>query len=103
MARERFIGEPIRVDVATIPVAALSAGAPACPRRFFWRGREYRVTEVLETTRQLRAHDGPERYVRSHSFRVRTEDGSVMVLRCDRQVRGNPWRLFSVEEPDGVD
>jgi len=99
LARERFIGEPIQVDVASIPVAGLSTGAPMCPMRFFWRGKAYRVVQVLERSRQLRAHDGPERYVRSHSFRVRTEDGKIMVLRCDRQIRGNPWRLFTLAEP----
>src|SRR5690606_9776619 len=38
MPRERFVFEPIEVDVATIPAAALGRGAPACPGRFRWRG-----------------------------------------------------------------
>lgn len=100
--RARYIGEPIRVDVSSISVAALAAGAAACPMRFFWREREYRVVEVLERSRQLRAHDSSERYVKSHSFRVRTEDGSIIELRCDRHIRGNPWRIFSLIEPSNV-
>ncbi len=100
MSRERFVFEPIEVDVTSIPVAGLGAGGPTCPRRFKWRGRDVVVVDVLEVKRQLRAHDSQERYVHSHSFRVRTADGLEMVLRCDRQIRGNPWRVFTVTEPD---
>lgn len=83
-----------------MPVVGLAQGAPTCPRRFRWRGKEYIVAEVVEQSRQLRAHDSRETYVRSHSFRVRTEDGWEMVLRCDRHIRGNPWRLFTVRAPE---
>ncbi len=90
-----FYSEPVEVDSASVRPAALSRGAPACPMRFFWRGKEFRVARVLEEDRQLRAHDSPEKYVHSHSFRVITTCGWEMVLRCDRQIRGNPWRLFT--------
>lgn len=101
MSRDEFVGEPITVDAASIRPAALGRGAPGCPMRFTWRGREYRVIKVLETAKQLRAHDSSETYVRSHSFRVLTEERLEMVLRCERQVRGNPWRLFTVKRLEG--
>ena len=95
MAREQFVCEPIIVDSSSVPLVALAKGAPACPRRFRWRGQDHEVVAVLETSKQLRAHDSPETYVRSHSFRVVTNTNLEMVLRCDRQVRGNPWRVFT--------
>lgn len=98
MPRERFIGEAIVIDPSTVPAAPLAQGAPACPMRFTWRDREYRVVRVLETGRQLRAHDSHETYVRSHSFRVLTDAEIEMVIRCDRRIRGNPWRLYTVKE-----
>lgn len=70
--------------------------------RFTWRGQEYRVLRILETSRQLRAHDSPETYVSSHSFRVLTDANMEMVLRCDRQVRGNPWRVHTIRVLDGA-
>lgn len=97
-ARPQFVFEPAIVNPGSIPVAGLASGAPACPTRFTWRGREYRVARVLETGRQLRAHDSDETYVRSHSFRVVTECGYEIVLRCDRQIRGNPWRVYTVRK-----
>lgn len=99
MPREKFVSEPIEVDVQSIGPGDLSTGAPGCPMRFFWRGQEFRVATVLDKGKQLRAHDSRETYVKSHSFRVLTEDGYEMVLRCDRQVRGNPWRLFTLKAP----
>lgn len=100
MPREKFVSEPIQVDVRSIKPMDLSSGAPGCPMRFFWRGREFRVKAVLDRSKQLRAHHSDATYVKSHSFRVLTEDGYEMVLRCDRQVRGNPWRLFTVKAPE---
>lgn len=96
-----FYSEPIIVDPESIPAAALAGGAPACPMRFTWRGKEYRVAKLLESGRQLRAHDSNETYVRSHSFRVVTECGYEMVLRCDRRVRGNPWRVYTARKIAG--
>lgn len=97
-SKAQFVSEPAIVDPTSIPAAGLAGGAPVCPTRFTWRGREYRVVRVLETGRQLRAHDSTETYVRSHSFRVETECGYEIVLRCDRQVRGNPWRVYTVRK-----
>lgn len=99
MPREEFIGEPIEVDVSSMSPEALATGAPSCPKRFTWRQQVYTVIELLDQGKQLRAHDSKETYVKSHSFRVRTAEGYEMVLRCDRQVRGNPWRLFSLKRP----
>ena len=82
MPREEFVSEPIIVDSSSVPVAQLAQGAPSCPK-------------------QLRAYDSRETYVKSHSFRIRTDTNLEMVLRCDRQVRGNPWRVFTVTQING--
>ncbi|NMB12604.1 MAG: hypothetical protein GX977_09995 [Firmicutes bacterium] len=99
--REEFVCEPIIIDSSSVSLLPLSRGAPGCPRRFTWRGQEHNVVAIVETTKQLRAHDSKETYVRSHSFRVRTDTNLEMVLRCDRRVRGNPWRVFTVRQLDG--
>lgn len=96
MPREIFVSEPILVDVASIPVSGLGGGAPTCPKRFVWRGATYHVARVLESSKVLRAHDSSETYVKAHAFRVLTEEGLEMVIRCDRQIRGNPWRLYTL-------
>lgn len=61
------------------------------------------MIKVLGKAKQLRAHDSSETYVRSHSFRVLTEEKLEMVLRCERNARGNLWRLFTVKYPEGTD
>lgn len=99
MARMEFVAEPIIVDVSSMGTGGVSKGAPSCPMRFVWRGQTYHVVAVLDEDKQLRAHDSSEKYVKSHSFRVRTAEGLEMVLRCDRNVRGNPWRVFTVRRP----
>ncbi len=101
MEREQFVGEPIAIDAGSVRPSALGRGAPGCPSRFTWRGRKYHVVKVLETSRQLRAHDSDQAYVRSHSLRVLTEENLEMVLRCYRGVRGNPWRLLTVKRAEG--
>lgn len=99
----KFYSEPIVVDVDSIRAADLARGAASPPLRFWWRGKEFRVARVLETGRQLRAHDSKETYVRSHSFKVQTTCGWEIVLRCDRQVRGNPWRVYTARPLEGAE
>ncbi len=99
--KDEFVSEPITINSISVSPRSRSQGAPSCPRRFTWRGQEHNVIAILETAKQLRAHDSKETYVRSHSFRVRTDTNLEMVLRCDRQVRGNPWRVFTVRQIDG--
>ncbi len=46
----------------------------------------------------------PDRYVRKHWFRVRTDDGREMKIYIERRgrMRGRPkprWRLFTLAEP----
>ncbi|NLK08949.1 MAG: hypothetical protein GX316_09690 [Firmicutes bacterium] len=94
--RAEFVSEPIVVDSSSIQTGLLAEGAPGCPRRFTWRDQVHNVVQILDTDKQLRAYDSREKYVKSHSFRVRTDTGFEMVIRCDRQVRGNPWRVFTV-------
>jgi len=79
-------------------------GEPGLPTRFHWRDKEYAVVELLEkwkTTGPCRSGSG-EKYVRQHWFRIRTEDGLIMEISCDRQPRrGRPrleWRLLTVRQ-----
>ena len=96
-----FVSEPIIIESGSVSPVDLSRGAPGCPSCFSWRGEIHNVIALLEEGKQLRAYDSSEKYVKSHSFRVHTDTNWEMVLRCDRQVRGNPWRVFTVRRLDG--
>lgn len=93
--KERFIGEPIIVNAASVRASGLAAGQPVCPGRFTWQGREHVVVEVLGESRRI-----SKGYVRAHRFRVRTDSGMVATLSCDRHIPhgGNPWRLYTIEQ-----
>jgi len=86
---DQLIGESIEPVPGPWDVAAMARGEPGLPGRFRWRGREYRVREVLrrwKTTGPCRS-GSPEQYVRRHWFRVRTGDGVEMTLYFERQPR----------------
>jgi hypothetical protein len=42
---EEFVSEEIVPTIGTFDSAAMTAGAPALPGRFCWRGNEYIVAE----------------------------------------------------------
>lgn len=94
--RGTFVSEPIDVDPRTVGAGALTAGGPACPATFVWRGKEYQVVKVLEHGRRL----SPDGYVRQHRFRIETAEGLVAVIACDRHVRrgANPWQILAIEK-----
>jgi hypothetical protein len=97
----RPVLEPVRVPPGAFDAVAMARGEPGVPLRFAWRGRDYRVVEVLDSTRELGPcrHGSGETYVRRHTVRVRTDSGEVMVLAAARDAgRRRPrWLLRSVE------
>ena len=101
---EQFVSEAIEPVAGTADIRAMSRGEPGLPARFTWRGREYRVVEVLsswKTSGPCRSGGG-ELYLRRHWHRVLTEPRGVMRIYCERQA-SNPrrpkarWWLYSIE------
>ena len=99
-----FISEPITPDASFDPLA-MSRGEPGLPEKFRWRGRDWIVAEVLETSKGYGdcRHGSGERYVRRHSFRLRTTDGHVLRVYFQRSFGRSRasarWWLQSIEEP----
>jgi len=99
-----FISEPITPDVSFDPLA-MSRGEPGLPAKFRWRGRDWIVAEVLETSKGYGdcKHGSGERYVRRHSFRLRTTDRHVLNVYFQRSFgrarKTARWWLQSIEEP----
>jgi phosphoribosylglycinamide formyltransferase-1 len=98
-----FISEPLTPD-AGFDTAAMARGEPGLPAKFRWRGREYVIAEVLETSREYGdcKHGSGERYLRKHCFRVRTAGGDVLRIYFQRSFgRARPsvrWWLHSIEK-----
>jgi hypothetical protein len=97
-----FIGEELHPVAGEGDALAMSRGEPGLPRRFLWRGREYRVIGVIETWKT----SGPcrngsgEMYLRKHWYRIRVEPVAVLTVYCDRQARDRErpkarWWVFS--------
>ena len=80
----------------------LAKGEPSCPKKFYWRGKEYTVVEILDHWRKITPEGGridAEKYVRSHYFKVRTTTEDIMVIYCDRKItkkRKTGWWLFTI-------
>jgi len=97
MGESRFIGEAIEARFARRPELSKR---PPCPDAFVWRGRQYRVVEVLsewheyERRGDVAANMRPEHAARArrrgswgvgrHYFRVRTDAGETFELYYDR-------------------
>ena len=99
---EEFISESIQPLTATSLTGRMAIGEPGMPQAFLWRGKTFRIKEVLRMWRKTGAcrHGSAERYVRKHFYRVVTEAGEQMTLYFMRQpLRGKPnasrWVLFS--------
>ncbi len=100
-----FVSEPIEPLGASFDAAAMATGVPGVPLRFLWRGREWEVAAVEETGKAFGdcAHGSGERYLRRHLYRVRTVDGWVLRLSCQRSfgrarfTRKGRWRIMAVE------
>jgi hypothetical protein len=100
---EHFISEPMTPAAGMGDTAMMARGEPGLPQRFTWRGREYRVVEVLRTWKTT----GPctsgsdEQYVRRHWYAIRTEPPTVMSVYCDRQPKDRKrpktrWFVYTV-------
>ena len=100
-----FISEPIVPLESSFDAGGMARGEPGLPRKFRWRQTEYAVAEVLEQGKEHGdcRHGSGERYVRRHSYRIRTADGTVMNLyfqRSSYRAKISPktrWRIQSVE------
>jgi phosphoribosylglycinamide formyltransferase-1 len=101
--REEFVSELIKPVAGAFDTAAMTRGEPGLPERFVWREEEYAVADVLETWKELGPcrTGGPERYLRKHWFKVRTENGLEMTLYFERQARSKNgskarWWLYTI-------
>jgi len=107
----QFVGEPLTpLPGSGFHADRMSQGEPGVPRRFRWRKRIWTVAAVLGSSRGFGdcSHGSGERYVRRHSYRIRTDDGWVLSIYFQRTFgRGRPgsartrWRVFGIEsEPE---
>jgi len=101
---EEFVSEPIKPVANTFDLTAMTKGEPGLPGRFIWRDKEFAVANVLETWKELGPcrSGGPEKYLRKHWFKVRTEDGLEMTIYFERQARAKRqnktrWWLYTTE------
>ena len=94
----RAILEGIDVLSDNFDMASMARGAPGVPRRFRWRGAEYEVVEILGESRETEGtpESATERYVRRHTFWVRTACGEVMLLSAGRGLRPG-WILRALQ------
>ena len=105
-----FVSEPIVPLEASFDTRGMARGEPGLPQKFRWRKKEFVVATVLEQSKGHGdcRHGSGERYVRKHSFRIRTTDGTVMNLYFQRSTgRGklpaNRWWIHSIESlPENV-
>jgi hypothetical protein len=100
---EEFISEPIEPVVGTFDTAAMTRGEPGFPERFKWRDEEYAVAEVLEAWKETGScrSGGPEKYLRKHWYKIRTDSGLEMTLYFERQARSKRqdkirWWLYTI-------
>jgi len=79
----RLIDRPIRVTVAE----------NGHPRRFFWRGKQYRVRRILELWLDIGAwwEGEPEKAF----WRVETSEGGIFELYRERQ-DPQTWYLYKI-------
>ena len=103
-----FVSEPIAPIPGSFDPGGMARGEPGLPQRFRWRGAEFTVAEVLEQGKEHGdcKHGSGERYVRRHTYRVRTTDGSVLRLYFQRSFgrakASARWWIQSVESPAAV-
>ena len=100
-ADEQFVSEPIEPEPGSFDRGGMARGEPGLPARFAWRGRTYTVAEVLEVwITSGKEPGGDEMYLRRHWWQVRTAEGPVMKLYCERQKKRRDtkrrWFVYSV-------
>ncbi len=96
--QDEFISEPIDPEPGSFDAAGMARGEPGLPARFSWRGREFRVSEILRTWKTSAREGGVgELYLRRHWWRIRTVCGEEMTLYAQRQARGRRrWYLYTL-------
>jgi phosphoribosylglycinamide formyltransferase-1 len=99
-----FVCEPLTPSRGRFDRAGMARGEPGVPLEFSWRGRCWRLAEVLEQWKSTGpcTHGSRERYVRRHWYRVRVEPAAKLTIYCDRQARRGSsakarWWVFSAE------
>jgi hypothetical protein len=102
-----LVSEQIRPTPGRFDAADLGKALPGLPAEFTWRDRTYRVGILLEKWKVSGPEVGRlggEKYLRRHYFRVRTTDGHIMVIYCERHTKNRcqpkaRWWLYTVQEP----
>lgn len=100
---DQFICQPITPVPNTFDTHAMAQGEPGLPHRFLWQNHEYQVLEVLEIWKTSSPEGGSgEMYLRRHWWKLRTTEGPVMTIYCDRQARHarqpkKRWWLYTIE------
>lgn len=94
---EDFVSEPLTPDRGTANTAAMARGEPGLFTGFTWRGRHYAVAELLQSWKTC-GKDGTSVYLRRHWYRIRTADGVVLNIYCQRQAANarQRWWVYSV-------
>jgi hypothetical protein len=100
---EEFISEPIEPVAGTFDPTAMTRAEPGLPGRFVWRGTEYAVVDVIEVWKESGPckGGGPEKYLRKHWYKIRTDAGLEMTLYFERQARSKGqkkarWWLYTI-------
>ena len=104
-----FVSEPITPLGTSFDPAGMARGEPGLPHQFRWRKKDYAVAGVLEQGKEHGAcrHGSGERYVRRHTYLVRTTDGTLFRLYFQRTFgRGKfqarrRWWVLSVTSANG--
>ena len=105
-SRPQLVSERVFPTAGKFDAADMGKALPGLPAEFTWRDRTYRVGILLEKWKVSGPEVGRlggEMYLRRHYFRVRTTEGHIMVIYCERHTknRSNPkarWYLYTVQE-----
>lgn len=105
--KEQFISEEIKPVAGELDFSLSAVGEPALPMKFRWRAEVIEIAALLNKEKSTGActHGSGERYVRKHSYDIRTKDGRRMRIYFDRTPasKRNPkrrWWLFSIVTDD---
>lgn len=85
MAEPRFIAEEVEVRFIE---------RPGPPHSFVWRGKEYKITEILSTRRELDFKPAWWRRRHRDYYLVRTDDGRAFELYFHRGPGRRYWVLY---------
>jgi len=103
-----FVSETITPSPGSFDAGIMASGLASPPRSFEWRGRVYRVAEVIDHAKRTStegARAQGDRYLRGQRVTVRLESGEVAVLDFRRQTTARHggkaararWTLYTVD------